>query len=156
MPLVADAPALIRSNLEDIQNGKRARLVVIGTLSDIQLSGINQHRRDSIRPPVLAEVVFFGSHIYRSRVWNDGYTIDDVIDQILSGMDAASLVRVTKHMTSMENPNPRPDRYGNFVRDRVVFECSARYPRPELFSVIPKGDRMKPKGPFESNGPFRS
>jgi hypothetical protein len=25
-----------------------------------------------------------------------------------------------------------------------VLECSARYPRPELFSVVPKGDANKP------------
>jgi hypothetical protein len=80
----------------------------------------------------------------------DGYTVDDVIDQIAGGVDAAALVLNTSRMTGMENPSPRADRYGNLVRDRVIFECSVRHPRPELFSVIPKGDWIKPKRP--SNG----
>jgi hypothetical protein len=49
-------------------------------------------------------------------------------------------------MTLMESRSPRADRYGNAVLDRVVFECTARYPRPELYSVIPKRDFKKPKG----------
>lgn len=48
-------------------------------------------------------------------------------------------------MTAVENPVPRPDRYVNAVCDRAIFECSARHPRPELFSVVPRGDRLKAK-----------
>jgi hypothetical protein len=75
----------------------------------------------------------------------DGYIIDDVIDQIASGMESAAVALKTPTMTAMENPAPRADRYGNSVRDRIVFECSAQHPRPELYSVVPKGDRIKPK-----------
>jgi hypothetical protein len=95
----------------------------------------------------VAEVVFLGGHIYESRVVRDGYTIDDVIVQIESGMDSGSVVLKAPSMTAMENPSPRADRYGNTVRDRIVFECTARHPRPELYSVVPKGDALKPKRP---------
>ena len=95
----------------------------------------------------MAEVVFIGRRIYESRVVRDGYAVDDVVDQIASGMESASVVLKTPTMTSMENLVPRKDRYGNPVRDRIVFECSARYPRPELYSVVPKGDRIEPKRP---------
>lgn len=152
MPLSNEARALIRANLEDLQNGKRARLVVIGTLTEEQLDGINQQREGPNRPPIVSEVVFIGHHAYKSRILGDGYTVDDVIDQIASGMEAAAVVLETHKMTAMENPSPRADRYGNLVRDRVVFECSVRHPRPELFSVVPKGDYIKPKRPPETTG----
>jgi hypothetical protein len=145
MPLSADAPALIRTNLKQLQTGKRVRLVVIGTLTDKQLDAINHKRSGQGHPPIVAEIVFVGRHVYESRIVRDGYSIDDVIDQIASGLDAAAAVLQSASMTAMENPGPRDDRYGNSVRDRVIFECSARYPRPELFSVVPKGDHIKPK-----------
>ena len=122
-------------------------MVVIGTLTEQQLADINRERQLGNYPPIDPEVVFIGSHAFRSRIASDGYTIDDVVDQIASGMDRASVVLRTLKMTAMENPNPRTDRYGNSVHDRVVFECSVRHPRPELFSVIPKGDCIKPKRP---------
>ena len=145
MPLFNDAPALIRANLEEIQKGNKARLVAVGKLTCVQLDAINQERNARAHGPIVAEVVFIGRHIYQGRVVRDGYTIDDVIDQIASGMDSAAVVLQTPTMTAMENPVSRADRYGNLVRDRIVFECSARYPRPELYSVAPKGDRIKPK-----------
>jgi hypothetical protein len=91
------------------------------------------------------EVVFLGRHVYTSRALRDGYTIEDIIDQIAGAMDAASVILQSPFMTAMENPNPRADRYGNSVRDRIILECTARYPRPELYSVIPKGDVHKPE-----------
>jgi hypothetical protein len=155
MPLFSEAHARIRANLEELKKGNRVRLVAIGTLTNAQLDAINQERakasahwpsEDPRYPPMTAEVVFLGRHVFESRIVRDGYTIDDVIDQIASAMDSASVVLDTPKMTAMENPCPRADGYGNSVRDRIVFECSARHPRPELFSVVPKGDSIKPKG----------
>jgi hypothetical protein len=60
-------------------------------------------------------------------------------------MDASAIVVSPSKMAAMENPTPRADRYGNYVTDRVVFECSLRHPKPELFGVIPKGDAKKPE-----------
>ena len=114
-------------------------------LTDTQLDAINDERRAHGYPPMVAEVVFIGPHVYESRILRDGYTIDDVNDQIASSMKATAVVIQTPTMTAMENPFLRADCYGNAVRDRVVFECSGRHPRPELYSVMPKGDRIKPK-----------
>jgi hypothetical protein len=89
--------------------------------------------------------LFLGRHICEGRILRDGYTIDDVVDQIASGMDAAAtLLHKPPSMTMLENPNLRADRYGNLVRDRIVLECSARHPKAELFTVVPKGDLKKP------------
>jgi len=154
MPLSDEACRLIRANLEDLQNGKRVKLVVIGELTEAQLRDINAQRHGPNHPPVVAEIVFVGHHIYKSRILQDGYTIDDVVQQIVSGMCSAAVVLRSPKMTAMENPNPRTDCYGNSVRDRVVFECSVRHPRPELFSVIPKGDCIKPKKPPKGMGGF--
>lgn len=138
---------MIRANLEELQKGSRVRLVVVGTLTDVQLEAINRERGARSYPTMAAEVVFIGRHVYESRVVHDGYTIDDVIDQIASAMEATAVALETPTMTAMENLALRSDDYGNSVRDRIIFECSARYPRPEIFSVVPKGDRIKPKRP---------
>jgi hypothetical protein len=145
MTLRAEGAALIRANLEQIEAGHKARLVEIGALTQEQLADINKHRAAQGFTPVNAEVVFIGKHIYQNRIAKDGYTIEDVIDQISNAMHSGSLVLDTSKMTAMENPELRADRYGNKVRDRVVFECTVRHPRPELFSVIPRGDLIKPQ-----------
>jgi hypothetical protein len=84
MPLNDNALVLIRSNLEAIQKGQRVKPVVIGTLTKAQLDAINKQRAAHSIPlsPVVAEVIFFGKHIYQSRIEKDGYSIDDVLTQI--------------------------------------------------------------------------
>jgi len=144
MPLYANARDTLCANLREIQTGNKVKAVPIGTLTAAQLAAINVNRAAQGLNPIIAEVVFVGGHIYKSRVLRDGYTIEDVIDQISSAMDCDAEVLRTQKMTAMENPNPRADRYGNRVTDRVIFECSTRHPRPELFSVQPKGDFIKP------------
>ncbi len=144
MPLIANARDNARLNLEQIRDGKKIKAVTIGELTAKQLEDINANRLIEGLPPIIAEVVFVGGHVYKSRISRDGYTIEDVLDQICGAMEDTSVVIKSLKMTEMENPTPRLDRYGNTVRDRAVFECSARHPRPELFSVIPKGDKIKP------------
>jgi hypothetical protein len=46
-------------------------------------------------------------HLYSSRIQRDGYTIDDVLDQIISGMDSAAVVLRSPTMTVIENPLQR-------------------------------------------------
>lgn len=144
MPLFDNAPALIRTQLNEIEKGNRVRPIVVGTLTSIQLQTINDQRARESRPPIIDEVLFLGKHLYEGRVQRDGYTIEDVIEQISSAMDASAVVMASSKMTIMQNPTPRPDRYGNQVCDMVVLECTARRPKPELYSVIPKGDTNKP------------
>jgi len=147
MPPYPNAPALIRANLEALQSGQRVKGVAIGTLTAAQLNAINAERtaEENRLPPILEEVIFFGSHAYQSRVLQDGYTIEDVVDQVLSAMDAQSVVVASPRMTTIQNPIPRADRYGNQIQDKAVLECTRRHSKAELFTVVPKGDNNKPK-----------
>jgi hypothetical protein len=150
MPLYTDAVQLIRANLEQIAQGKKVRAIAIGTLTERQLGAINLSRasRANPLPVVIAEVLFLGQHIYNSRVIRDGYTIDDVIDQIVSAMDSTATFIPTSRAAAIQNHAKRLDRYGSMVQDMAIFECTTRHPRPELFSVMPKGDiapNLKPK-----------
>jgi hypothetical protein len=145
MPLLPNARDKLRVNLERIAAGKRAKLVTIGHLTPVQLAAINKRRVKLGLPEITDEVVFIGHHLYDSRVNKDGYTIDDVIDQLTGAMDSSSIATASEIYTGMENQTPRADCYGNMVFDRVIFECTARKPRPEVRTVIPKGDTNKPK-----------
>jgi len=147
MPLYRNAVDLIRANLGQIAMGNKPQGVVIGCLTDRQLVEINQARaaHHPPLPPVVGEVLFYGKHMFKSRVMRDGYTVEDVVDQIASAMDAAAVFVHAPNMTTLQNRTGRRDRYGNIVKDLAVFECSARHPRPEPFSVMPKGDAIKPK-----------
>ena len=145
MPLLLNARRIMRINLEKIRDNRHPNLIPVGTLTEDQLLGINAIRAAEEMPPIIEEVVFIGKHLYKSRIDEDGYTIEDVLDQIASAMESAALVVESLKMTGMENPNKRLDRYGNQVNDLVVFECHGRHPRPELYSVMPKGDSIKPR-----------
>ncbi|GAA0593026.1 hypothetical protein [Caenispirillum bisanense] len=144
MPLFPDAEALVRLNLSMIAAGLRPAFVVIGRLTDAQHAAINVGRlRHGL--PVLEnpEVLYLGRHHYTSRS-GQGYGVDDMWMQIASALGAASIVHLTGRMTALENPTQRNDGYGNLVRDRAILELTARKPRAELFSVIPKGDKNQP------------
>lgn len=144
MPLFTSARDRIRVNLQSLNVGRRPRPVVIGNLSEVQLAAINHQRMAEELPAIIDEIVFVGKHVHNSRMVRDGYTIDDVVAQIMSACSSDAVVIEYQKMTAMENPIPRDDGYGNAVLDRVVFECMGRHPRPELHSVIPKGDDIKP------------
>ena len=145
MPLYSNAADLIRTNLEALQRGERVRPVVIGTLTVEQLAVLNAYRTEVLGlPPNESEVVFIGSHIFKRRIVDDGYTVEDAVDQVMSAMDAQSVVVTDRNLTTIQNLNPRADRYGNQIRDKATFECSRRHPKPELYGVSPKGDLNKP------------
>jgi len=144
MPLFDNARDIMQLNLLRIRNACRVHAVPIGTLTVGQLAAINVGRAAQMLGPIVGEVWFVGGHIHKRRIVDDGYSIEDVLDQISSAMESSSIVISSEYMTAMENPNSRADRYGNVVRDRAIFECSSRYPRPELLSITPKGDRNKP------------
>jgi hypothetical protein len=147
MPLFKNAGELIRANLEQFRPDVKVRVrpVAIGILTDSQLEAVNGRQTEAALPLITSEVLFVGWHVYKSRILKDGYRIEDVVDQITSALSCESVVLDSKHMTAIENPNARKDRYGNRVNDRAILECMARHPRPELFSVIPKGDEIQPK-----------
>lgn len=149
MPLYPGALELIRANLEAIELGKKVEIVTIGTLTDTQLADINANRATLPyrAPPIIAEIKFMGRHLHKSRIAQDGYAIEDVLEQISSALSESSAFIHTRKATVIQNHMSRIDRYGNVVQDQAVLECTARHPWPELFSVIPKGDKPpKAKG----------
>lgn len=146
MPLYQDAKYLLLANLEAIAKGDRVRTVTIGKLTGPQFEAINAYRASASLPGLEnPEIVFLGKHLYNSRVNGDGYTIDDVMDQIESALAETALAYMNLKMSALQAVVPRADRYGNMVLDRAVLELTQRKPRAELFSVIPKGDANKPK-----------
>ena len=146
MPLYPNAADLIRANLEALQRGERVKPVAIGTLTDHQLAVLNFYRTKELGlPPNTAEVIFIGGHIYARRVVDDGYTIEDAVEQVMSALDAQSIVVTGINLTTIQNLTVRADRYGNQIRDKATLECSRRHPRPELYGVSPKGDFNKPQ-----------
>jgi hypothetical protein len=145
MPFGENAEKRIRKNLQYIKSGRKAHPVVIGHLTETQLAKMNQEREQRSFPAMTSTVIFVGQHVYDSRIVQDGYSVDDVIAQIASAMDENSVFHANPKMNSLVSANPRQDGYGNSVLDEAIFECSVRYPRPEMLSVIPKGDKIKPK-----------
>jgi hypothetical protein len=144
MPLCTDAEKLIRANLESWKRGKRPPLVVIGSLTKKQVDDINAERATRNMQPIAAEIVFIGRHVYQSRCEQDGYTIEDVIEQMTCALHEESVFMPLARMTTITRTTTRKDRLGNEVTDTATFECSQRHPRPELFSVCPKGDSIRP------------
>jgi hypothetical protein len=145
VPLLVTARRIMRVNLEKIRDGKHPPRIIVGTLTQAQLNAINAQKLEESLPIIVEEILFIGRHIYESRVMEDLYTIEDVLDQIYSGMEPDSTVVKEGWMTGMKNPKKRLDRYGNQVNDVVVFQCYSYHPNPELYGVIPKGDTNKPK-----------
>ena len=145
MPLNADAERLIRANLEQIQRGERVRIVTIGELTDKQLEALNRARDQRNLPPVHKEVVFLGRHLYTSRIAGDGYSIEEVIEQITSAMRDDSVINSHPKMNALINKIGRKDATGNVVKDKAVLECTSRSPKIELLSVVPEGDGRAPR-----------
>jgi hypothetical protein len=145
MPLYDNAAELIRANLEQLIAGARPKRVEIGELDLNLFAEINQFRlEEEIFQLTEKKLVFIGKHIYESRIVEDGYSVDDVLDQIQSAMHPCAVLQLTERGTALQNPNKRADKYGNMVNDRIVFECSTCRPWIQLWSAIPIGDTNKP------------
>ena len=144
MPLYPNGEHQIRKNLGKVSKGITPYPVKVGKLTDAQLADLNNERSNRKMKPMKGEIVFVGRHMYERRVLADGYSIDDVVKQIVSALDEKSVVRMSPKMTAIQSSQLREDEYGNKVRDEAVLECTMKYPKPELYSVIPKGDDIKP------------
>lgn len=145
MPLNSNGKDLIRKNLETLQAGERVPRVVVGRLTRVQIEAINAQQAAEELPLSIDELVFVGRHIHKRRILEEGYTIEDVIDQIESATGEGSKVIATQYMTATRNPVARADRLGNLVHDEAILECSRYRPNPDIFSVMPKGDKIKPQ-----------
>ena len=146
MPLFKNAEYLIRANLQQLASNNRVRSVEIGRFTADQFEAINR-QKEAQELPLLEDpgIVFIGSHAYRSRVIRDGSTIDDMVLQIEAALAATSIWKNATRMTALRSTIGRDDGYGNEVFDEAIFELTARKPKAELYSIIPKGDRNKPK-----------
>ncbi|UZE29322.1 hypothetical protein [Pseudomonas asplenii] len=146
MPLYDHAEYLIRANLNEIAAGGRVGAVAIGVLTDVQLEAINRQKESQGLPQLEdPEIVFLGKHAYQSRVVRDGYTIDDMVAQIGAALAETAIAVASAKMTAIKSTHLRQDGYGNEVMDEAIFELTARKPKAELYSIVPKGDRIKPK-----------
>jgi hypothetical protein len=145
MPLYPSAKGLIRKNLEALQAGQRVPRIAVGKLTMAQIKAVNAQQAAEGLPLSIDEVVFVGRHIYKRRILEDGYLIEDVVDQIENALSEGSEVIANNYMTAIKNQVARADRLGNLVHDEAILECSRYRPNPEIFSVVPKGDKIKPK-----------
>jgi hypothetical protein len=144
LPLFADGLKKIRANLLRIGAGEtRPPLIRIGYFSPEQLAELNQLRLKNNLPQLNGEIVFRGTHLHQSRCVRDGYTLDEILEQIQAAVTVESTVHYTVKLTALRSRQQRTDRKGALVVDEAVFECTVRHPRAELFSVIPRGDGKK-------------
>jgi len=60
-------------------------------------------------------------------------------------LDEGAEVIANDYMTAIKNPVARIDRLGNLIHDEAILECSRYRPNPDVFSVIPKGDKIRPQ-----------
>lgn len=144
--LVQSAEKLILNNLELIEKGERACFVTIGYFTLEQFNAINKFRESENLPLLLSnEIIYLGRHHYESRVIKDGYNVLDLVKQIKSALTDQSVISINRGRTGLKSIVARDDGYGNQVIDVAAFELMARKPRAELYSVIPTGDKIKPK-----------
>jgi hypothetical protein len=139
LPLFADGLKKIRNSLQLVEEGKYSPFVKIGIFTPEQLDLINEQRAEEELEPIDAIIIFNGKHLYKSRCVDNGYTIDEVLEQIESAFCITAEV-CHNGSTVIANRIERIDKDGHAIRDEAVFECSQRYPSPILFSVIPRGD----------------
>jgi hypothetical protein len=145
MPLYAGATTIISAQLDDILRGVRVSLISVGVLTDSQLRQINFGRTKLGLPEVEStELVYLGRHHFESRS-AQGYSCADMVQQLEWALSDHAVPFVVPRGTTLQSGVARPDGYGNMVRDQAVLDVTARKPRIEVFSVIPKGDRISPK-----------
>jgi len=143
VPLYDDAKPRLKAHLEAIHRGERVPVIAIGLLTERQFQEIREIQADKgLALLEEREILYLGKHNYNSRS-KEGYSIDDMILQIESALSEDSIVNGHRG-TTLENPHPRIDGYGNTVNDRAVLEMTQRKPKSELYSVMPKGDSNKP------------
>jgi hypothetical protein len=145
MPLNHNAKDILRVSMKLLAQGDKPLVVTIGVLTAVQHAAITEYRTKHGLPGLISpEVVFLGRHLYKSRAIKDGYSIDDILDQIESAMSDTAIAIATHKMTALKSISVRNDRYGNQIFDEAIFELTQRRPKAELYSVIPKGDKNKP------------
>lgn len=139
-----------RTMLEAVARGERASPIELATLSPVQLNALNEARRTKGMPEFSQpDALYNGRHHYQSRS-ADGYSIDEMLNQLESGLADSSRVVNTAKGAELRANFPRLNENGVNVVDSAVL-MSGRDGVPEIFSVIPRGDKkMPPRGPSGS------
>ncbi len=134
----------ILEQLDRIRLGQRVSIIEIGELTYEQHQAINRLRL-SYTLPVLESprIVYLRTHHYRSRS-ADGYTIHDMAQSLVAALCSEARVIPTHKMTALQPHAPMTDNYGIQVRPMAILELTARKPRAEAYSIIPKGDEGGP------------
>jgi hypothetical protein len=140
LPLFADGLRKIRRNLILVQSGMKPHVAKIGFFTPEQIKQINEARISMGFPVLRPEIMFHGRHLYDSRCVEDHYTIDQVLEQIVSAFSDAAVVDPSRPSVVIRNPNKRMDHNGMLVNDEAVFECTGRKPYADLYSIVPVGD----------------
>ncbi|MDR8526219.1 hypothetical protein [Shewanella fidelis] len=134
--------------LQQIQakiDGQRVPIIEIGSLTEKQHEDINKFRIENGIPPLIdPSILYMGRHHVESRNGRDGYNAEDILTQIIYALDESSIIPKSSRQTLIRSIKPRDDGYGNKVTDTGVLELTSRKPKAELYSVIPKGDTVKP------------
>jgi hypothetical protein len=81
---------------------------------------------------------------------------DPGADSDLARKPAGSLVFADPKMTTLENPNGRPDGSSNTVHDRAIFECTQRKPPRQAIFRDPEGGQPEADNDEKAaiSGPF--
>lgn len=145
MPFYHHKKEELHSQIKSLINGDRVPVIEIGYLTQEQHDAINQGRSALDYPPLESpKILYLGKHHVGSRHGKDGYNADDILEQIMHILDTEVDIPITPRQTKMVSKTSRLDAYGNTIIDTGILELMSRRPKAELYSVIPKGDNIKP------------
>lgn len=134
-----------RELLTALSRGEKAAPIDLATLTAKQLADMNAARKAKGLTEFKApDAVYTGKHHFNSRS-ADGYSIDEMASQLASSLDDTSRVAMTAKGVELRAAAPRVNEFGVPVRDAAIM-MEGRGGRPEVFSVIPRGDGLVPHG----------
>jgi hypothetical protein len=151
VPLFADGLKKIRRSLERVANGQIPWVEKIGILTEDQLNALNKLREADGYQLLSAVVVCNGKHLYDSRCVKDGYSIDEVLALVEAAFDLVRHASRDRWGTILVSDEQPPNDQGHRITYEMVFECTSKYPKPSLFSVIPRNDG---RGPAAKRNPL--
>jgi len=103
MPSYADGLKKIRRNLLQVQSGQKPWVAKIGYFTPVQIAQINAARIAMGFPALCSGILFHGRHLYDSRCVEDHYTIDQVLEQIVSAFSDAAVVDPSRPSAVIRN-----------------------------------------------------
>lgn len=98
VPLYKDGLKKIRKSLELVASGQWSPYEKVGKFTANQLEAFNAIREKEGRKPIEEVIVCNGKHLYASRCIKDGYSIDEVMEQVALAFELATQVEKTRGM----------------------------------------------------------